>query len=225
MRQFTFLIALVVAAFFCLFGCGAMLNGSTKSFDISCPPQGVTMTSDPNIGEYTVPTTLTLPKDRHYVLKFSKPGYKDATIMLRKGAQFGIVVLDFFFVPIIGMYVDANTSGWNGLTADTKTVFLEKTDAGVPGPDRIRVTVSKHSAQNYSTERVEVDSDKSISAKVERVFPETVYITGSSGAFHNEHCKIVTAPLKPVAYKRVKGRYSPCPICFPDSIKQEGAKP
>jgi hypothetical protein len=130
-----------------------MLNGSAKSFEFQSLNEGVTVTAEPDIGFYTIPTTLTLERNRSYVLRFSKPGYRDATIQVRKGAQFGIIFLDVVLTGAIGIIVDAVTGDWNGLTPNDETVFLEKLDRNTPGPDRIRVDLSRPSDYGGGGER------------------------------------------------------------------------
>lgn len=149
----TKIIILSLAATLIFCGCGAILNSSSQSFDVYEPRRmeavrGVTLTSEPNIGEYMLPATITLSKTRSYVLKFSKDGYRDATIQVRSSIQPGFLIFDVVLTGLIGVVIDAISKGWNGLGADKEPVYLKKIDLNIVGPDSIRVAVWKSSTEN-----------------------------------------------------------------------------
>lgn len=155
------LLALCVA----LTGCGAIFNGSSKTIDIQCSPSGTSISANPEIGDYTCPTTLTLQRKHSYVLTFSKEGYNSKKVEIRKGAQAGIIILDVLLTGLIGVIIDAATGSWNNLKPDQVSVTLEKIETGVVGPDKIEVTLQvseedSNSFQLESSEPVKVHIEK-----------------------------------------------------------------
>ncbi len=160
-------VALVLMTF-AFSGCGAILNGSTKSIQINASPSGTKLTTQPPTGEFTAPTTLSLERKNSYVLNFSKEGYSSASVQIQKKAQFGIILLDVLFTGLIGVVVDATTGAWNNLTPDQVSVTLEKLEgANVDGPDRIQISLNskkiseeQNSLSIESTEPVSVEITK-----------------------------------------------------------------
>lgn len=160
------LILLILA--FCLWmaGCGAMFNGSYKTIDIQGAPSGAKITGNPDIGEYTLPTSLSLSRKHSYVLTFSKEGYKDAKINIRQNAQFGIIVLDVLMTGLIGVVVDAATGDWNNLSPDQVSVTLEKTSLGIVGPDHIEINLVVHDGKENEIEEFDLQSNEPVSVQI-----------------------------------------------------------
>jgi len=156
------LLALCVA----LTGCGAILNGSSKTIDIQCNPNNTSITSNPEIGDYNCPTTLKLQRKHSYVLTFSKEGYSTHSAEIRKGAQVGIIILDVLLTGLIGVIVDAATGSWNNLKPDQLSISLEKLETGVVGPDKIEVTM--RSLEDDSN-TFEIESSEPIKVNIEKI--------------------------------------------------------
>ena len=121
-------------------GCGTIFGGSRQTIRATSAPDGATLTTAPETGEFTTPASITLEKKKDYTLKFSKQGYKPATVAIEHRMNGGILVLDILLFPI-GVIVDAITGGWYKLSPETASVALTKESADVAGPDEIRVSL------------------------------------------------------------------------------------
>ena len=148
-------IIAAVAVIAPLGGCGALFNGSRQSIQVQSSPAGTKVTTAPETGEYTTPTTLNLERKNSYTLKFEKDGYSPATFQIQHHTSGGIVVLDVLFTGLIGVIVDASTGAWNALSPESATVSLTKI-AAVPGPDTINVGIRVHNEGSRS--RVDIDA-------------------------------------------------------------------
>jgi hypothetical protein len=166
MRRLVMGIALICG--FSFIGCGAMFNGSNKVIEVQGSPAGAKITANPDVGEYTLPTGLTLSRKHSYVLTFSKEGYKDAKVKIGQSAQFGIILLDVLFTGLIGVVVDAATGDWNNLSPDQVSVTLEKVTVGVEGPDVIRVHLDARDGKEKTTEQIALKSDVPVSVRIEQ---------------------------------------------------------
>ncbi len=165
MRQFLTLILIV--ACICVAGCGTMFNGSSKLIDVQGAPSGAKITGNPDIGEYTLPASLSLSRKHSYVLTFSKEGYTDAKVNIRQNAQFGIIVLDVLFTGLIGVVVDASTGDWNNLSPDQVSVSLEKKTVGVSGPERIEITIAERKGSARDSDSFDLQSTTPTNIKIE----------------------------------------------------------
>lgn len=123
-----------------LAGCGLMFSGSRQSIQVQSSPDGTKVTTTPETGDYTTPTTLNLERKNSYTLHFEKEGYSPATFQIQNHTRGGIVVLDVLLTGLVGVVVDGATGAWNGLSPEAATVSLTKI-ALVPGPDTINVGV------------------------------------------------------------------------------------
>jgi hypothetical protein len=150
-----------------LAGCGLMFSGSRQSIQVQSSPAGTKLTTTPETGEYTTPTTLNLERKNSYTLRFEKEGYSPATFQIQNHTRGGIVVADVLLTGLVGVIVDAATGAWNGLSPEAATVSLTKI-AAIPGPDTINVGihVSKDGGQNH------VDIDASAPGVGMRVEPQ-----------------------------------------------------
>ena len=150
-----------------LTGCGAILNGSSKTINIQCSPGGTSIFANPEIGDYTCPTTLKLQRKHSYVLTFSKEGYNSKKVEIKKGAQVGIIILDVLFTPLlVGVIIDAVTGSWNNLKPDQVSVSLEKIETGVVGPDKIEITMQS-SEEDSNT--FQIESSEPVKVHIEKL--------------------------------------------------------
>jgi hypothetical protein len=166
MTKFAIVLALACCAL--LIGCGAILNGSNKIIDMQGSPTGATITSNPDIGEYTLPASLSLSRKHSYVLTFSREGYKDAKVYIRQNAQLGIIILDVLFTALVGVVVDAATGSWNNLSPDQVSVSLEKTTMGARGPNSISVSLVTRDGSDQSIEQLVLESDVPVCVRIEQ---------------------------------------------------------
>jgi hypothetical protein len=141
-----------------------MFNGSSKIINIQGSPSGAKVTSNPDIGSYTVPASLSLSRKHSYVLTFSKEGYKESKVQIRAGAQFGIIVLDILMTGLIGVVVDAATGSWNNLTPDQVSVNLEKAEVGTLGPDKVEIQLSM---KNQNAAKIDISSSAPVVVRVQ----------------------------------------------------------
>lgn len=133
--------AVIAAMLAVLPGCGTIFSGSRQTIQATSAPDGATLTTNPETGEFTTPASIALQKKKDYTLKFSKAGYKTATVAIEHRMNGGILILDILLFPV-GVIVDAVTGGWYKLSPETASVALTKESAEVDGPDEIRVTLA-----------------------------------------------------------------------------------
>lgn len=145
-------------------GCGAILNGTSKTIEIQSAPSGALVTGDPIIGDYITPTSIKLERKHEYILTFTSEGYEPATTRISKNFQAGILILDVLITPfLVGVIVDAATGAWYNLSPDNVTVSLTKIEgASIEGPDIIEVNLSTNSNSVLS-----VNSQNPVSVKIE----------------------------------------------------------
>jgi hypothetical protein len=132
--------AVIAAMTTVLPGCGTIFGGSRQTIQAASAPDGATLTTTPETGEFTTPASITLEKKKDYTLKFSKEGYKPASVAIEHRINGGILILDILLFPV-GVIVDAVTGGWYKLSPEMASVALTKQSADVAGPDEIRVTL------------------------------------------------------------------------------------
>ncbi len=111
----------------------SVFSGSRQSIQVQSSPAATKVTTTPETGEYTTPTTLNLERKNSYTLHFEKEGYSPATFQIQNHTRGGIVVLDVLLTGLVGVVVDAATGPWNGLSPEAATVRSNE-DRGSPGP-------------------------------------------------------------------------------------------
>jgi hypothetical protein len=122
-----------------LSGCGLILGGgSRQTIPVQASPADTKVSTTPESGDYTAPTTLDLKRNTDYTLRFAKDGYSPATVQLQSHVRAGYVVADVLLTGLIGVVVDAATGGWSKLTPETASVSMTKV-ALQPGPDSVTV--------------------------------------------------------------------------------------
>lgn len=213
--------AILGIALVALSGCGSLLNGSTKSFALGTEDKGVVVSGTPDIGEYQLPTTLKLQRDQNYVLRFSKDGYSDATLMIGKESQILTIFLDVIMTGFIGVVVDGITGDWNSLTPNKNDVFLDKTDSTITGPPRIRAYLLNPSPSSEPTKQAKAVSP--VETKVEQKpekpaapkYPFVVYTSGTDKRFHLKGCRVAIGRLQGISRRQVEDKFTPCEVCFP----------
>ena len=72
----------------------------------------------------------------------SKPSGSQSRASSRSGRRGGILALDILFTGLLGVVVDAATSGWWDLSPNDVTLVLERRDASLDGPDEVRVDLN-----------------------------------------------------------------------------------
>lgn len=107
--RFTGLVFLIIASV-TLSGCGTIFGGLTQDVSLTSDPSGVEV-HDVETGErYMTPQTVSLSKSTGHILKFTKDGYRNETVPLRREARFKWWVLDAFTLGIANV-IDASTGG------------------------------------------------------------------------------------------------------------------
>lgn len=141
--------------------CGAMFNGTTQEILTQTSPTEVQVVVDGANVPYTTPTTLILERKDNYVLTFSKQGYAEKKVEIKRTLNGGILVLDIL-TGGIGVLVDAVTGAWYNLTPTTVAVSLV-TLGEIDGPETIEVAVRQDEDQ------LVIDSStKGVTVRVER---------------------------------------------------------
>lgn len=154
----------VVALVVSLTGCGLIFGGTRQVVNVRSSPSGATVGADPEIGDYTTPAAISLERKTEYTLTFSKTGYRDSILHLRRSIRGGVVVLDILLglVPVV---VDAATGAWYKLAPEDASVVLEKRSADISGPDQIRLAVGVHHGAGGATE-LRIDGPEGVAVRV-----------------------------------------------------------
>jgi len=125
-------------------GCGLILGGgSRQTIQVQTSPADTKVSTSPETGEYTAPTTLDLKRNTDYSIRFTKDGYSPASIQLESHVRAGYVVADVLLTGLVGVVVDAASGGWSKLSPESATVTLTKV-AMQPGPDSVTVGLTLH---------------------------------------------------------------------------------
>lgn len=135
-------------------GCATIFHGSNQMIPVQSSPAGATVTTNPNTGQYTTPTNLSLARKQSYVLSFSQSGYTTASFNIQNSISGGYVVADVLLTGLVGVVVDGLTGAWYNLSPDQAVVTLTKV-GDVPGPASITVRVD---ASNHGRE-LHISSD------------------------------------------------------------------
>lgn len=122
-----------------LSGCGLILGGgSRQTIQVQASPTDTKISTTPETGQYSAPTTLDLKRNTDYTIRFAKDGYSPASIQLESHVRAGYVVADVLLTGLVGVVVDAASGGWSKLSPESATVTLTKVALG-SGPDSVTV--------------------------------------------------------------------------------------
>ena len=114
-------------------------------------PAEATITTDPEAGTFTTPTSLELERKFSYTLTATKDGYRPATARLTKKMRVGPLIGDIL-LGLVGVIVDGVTGAWYGLSPENVTMVLEQVNPLDEGPDVIEVTLSVDEEKDGLTE-------------------------------------------------------------------------
>lgn len=113
-------------------GCAAVFKGSKQEVKLAAAPEKVDVRAD---GKWlgAAPVTIELPRDRDQYLRFTKEGYEEQQIVLRRRGDAGWFVWDIAtcVLPVtlcIPLFVDALTGAWYSFDDDFR-VKLEPATA------------------------------------------------------------------------------------------------
>lgn len=91
-------------------GCATIVNGRTQKVTVQTEPSGATA-SVAGVGSFTTPAVIPLDRDTDHVITFTKAGFHDRSVTLKRrlsGWAFGNII----FGGIIGIVIDAATGDW-----------------------------------------------------------------------------------------------------------------
>jgi len=95
MKKLTYLA--LTLALISMFGCAAVINGTSQSVTFTSDPEGATVEVD-GVPYGETPVSVDLKKNRHSTVIFKKEGYKSRTMAITKrfdaAAIFSIVLWD-----------------------------------------------------------------------------------------------------------------------------------
>ena len=145
-----------------LTGCGVMFGGTTKNISITSAPSAATITTSPQTGTTTTPTTLSLERKNNYTLIATRDGYNEAQFQIRKSMRTGPLILDILFTGLLGVVVDWAIGGWWDLKPEDANITLERADDNADGPQLIQVSISSSEDDPGflivdATERVQIE--------------------------------------------------------------------
>lgn len=115
-------IAAMVATWSAGSGCATIVNGRTQKITVQTEPAGATA-SVAGVGSFTTPAVLSLDRDTDHVITFTKAGFPERSVTLKRrlsGWAFGNII----FGGIIGIVIDAATGDWWYFDPETFVVNL-----------------------------------------------------------------------------------------------------
>ena len=155
----------VILAAAVLTGCGTVMHGTHQDISLSSNPQGAKVETSPATNTFTTPATVTLERNREYVLTFSKEGYTPATLNLRKDIGPGTVIADIV-LGLVPLIIDAATGAWYGLNPETATVTLARAGGSEFDADAIHIVVT--TAKSSGKLEVKADMPTGLSFQLKR---------------------------------------------------------
>lgn len=94
----------------------------------------------PSTRTYTTPASIELKRKNVYTLIASRQGYSSAEYELDRNIRGKALAFDII-TGLLWIAVDAATGAWYELEPREVEMTLERTDAAVQGPERIRVEI------------------------------------------------------------------------------------
>lgn len=134
-------VPILILAFFAA-GCATIFKGSSADVRVNSAPSGADIYIN-QIDRGTTPQTLSLKRDRNYVLEFRKEGYQDVRVEVNKKFDLATTVVgNIFSWALVGIVVDLATGAAYSLTpADVQANMQELQAAGYL-PDENQVSES-----------------------------------------------------------------------------------
>lgn len=110
-----------------LAGCGALFNGGPANVAFNSDPSGAQILID-GTARGTTPATLSLAKNKSYLVTFKKAGFQDASAEITRKVSGGYIVLDILggVLPVV---VDAATGSWYVLSTENVSMNLRNATA------------------------------------------------------------------------------------------------
>ncbi|WP_020402215.1 PEGA domain-containing protein [Gracilimonas tropica] len=133
-------ITTALLVLFVLTGCGTIFKGSSADVKVNSTPAGASVWID-GINKGTTPQTLSLKRDKNYVLEFRKDGYENVRIAVNKKFDIGTsVVGNIFSWGIVGILVDLGTGAAYSLEPyDLQANLAELEAAGfIPKSEKVK---------------------------------------------------------------------------------------
>lgn len=112
-------------------GCATIFKGSSADVQVNSSPSGADVYIN-EIDRGSTPQTLSLKRNKNYVLTFKKEGYEDVNMEIDKKFDIGTTVVgNIFSWGLLGIIVDAATGAAYTLTpADLDANMDELAEAG-----------------------------------------------------------------------------------------------
>ncbi len=121
-----------------LSSCATIFNGTRQNIPVNTDPPGAVVTEEGN--SQSTPTTLTLDKDRKYVLTIIMEGYEPQTVKIERVVN-GWMALDILDLDPISLIVDSSDGAAWTLKPDHITVTLRPLTLG----EKITEIIRPHS--------------------------------------------------------------------------------
>ena len=132
-------IFLLVPAALMVMSCGTIFNGTTQNIFVNASPNAVNVAVSGGDRKFITPTILSLERKGNYLLTFSKEGYEERQIEIKRTISVNILVLSILTIAP-GILVDAFTGGLYILKPESVSVGLANLGS-VDGPDNIELVL------------------------------------------------------------------------------------
>ena len=131
-------IFLLVPAALMVMSCGTIFNGTTQNIFVNASPNAVNVAVSGGDRKFITPTILSLERKGNYLLTFSKEGYEERQIEIKRTISVPILVLSI--LSVWGVPIDAFTGGLYILKPESVSVGLANLGS-VDGPDNIELVL------------------------------------------------------------------------------------
>lgn len=152
-------ISLVCSVSMLFAGCATIVSGTTQKVSVNSQPTGAKVTADGKTTA-TTPTDFTLERKSDHTLEFSKDGYKNVTIMLKRTIN-GMLAGNILIGGLIGTGIDAVSGANNKLIPERVNVRLEEGQ----GYSEVPQFVDQKDAEFYEKAILKPAQDKKVSEK------------------------------------------------------------
>ena len=167
-----------------LSGCATIVSGTNQKVSVTSQPSGAKVTADGKTTSIT-PTDFTLERKSDHTLEFSKEGYKNAVVMLKKtmnGMGFGNALVG----GVIGIGVDMVSGADNKLIPERVDLKLEEGQGYSESPKFIAQVdqdfYDKHILKPAQDTAKKEEAKKEAAAKKEANASKTGVVTNFSPA-------------------------------------------
>lgn len=131
--------------------CATLINGTKQDIPVTTDPPGATVTAEDT--SQSTPSTLTLERNRDYVLTITKEGYKTEKIKIERVIS-GAAAGNLLGFTMLGMAIDSASGAMWDLKPENIVVTLRPLSADEKADEAERLDINTLQAQLESLEEL-----------------------------------------------------------------------